>query len=52
MTEEDGKLQFLNDLFNKTILLGKYINPTLVEPRAKSDIDFYDTIVYKRVDED
>lgn len=52
MTEEDGKLQFLNDVFNKPILLGKYINPTLIEPRAKSDIDFYDTIVYKRVNED
>ena len=52
LSEEEGKLQFLKNIFNKTILLGKYINPTLVEPRAKSDIDFYDTIVYKGVNED
>lgn len=52
MTEDDGKLQFLKDIFNKTILLGKYLNPTLVEPQSKSELDFYDTVIYKKLDED
>ena len=52
MTEDDGKLRFLDDIFNKTVLLGKYPNPTLVEPQSKSELDFYDTVVYKRLDED
>ena len=52
MTEEDGKLQFLKDIFNKVVLLGKYPNPTLIEPQSKSDLDFYDTVVYKKLNED